>query len=219
MDNNMIEEYKKTKCSKLRDNLVLYTIPAITYIAKSLRGSSLVTQDLIQEGVIAVIRACDTFDINKQTSFKTYSTNCARFAMLSYLRTDNTIPRCSNASQTRELCFSTIPLRHSEIVALAASKGVSYKKVLNYALLSTPSLSSIDFIASDDDPSVQAEKLEEYEILRKKLDKLKPRHYDIINARAVNQETLIKIASDQGVSHQRIQQIITYVSEKLGVLL
>ena len=216
MDNNMIEHYQATGCKKTRDELIFSVLPLVYKIARSLRGSSLVVQDLVQEGVLGVMRACDTYNPDKGTSFCSYATNTARFHMIKYLRSDNTIPRATKHAVIKDLGLSPVPLCHSEITALSASKGVSYEKALKYALLAIPSHVNIDKFTSDDNPALQAEKLEEYEILLEKLDKINTRDYNIFNARFAQDQTMTKIGQDNNLSSERINQIITCITKKLG---
>lgn len=48
------------------------------------------TEDLIQEGMMALFKAVSTFDDSKNASFKTYATNCVRCNILDTIKRDST---------------------------------------------------------------------------------------------------------------------------------
>ena len=50
-------------------------------------------EDLIQEGNIALLRACEKFDSSKETKFITFASTCIRNAMMIYIKKETRISK------------------------------------------------------------------------------------------------------------------------------
>ena len=67
--------YKQTNDQKIKQTLVLRYIYIVKNIAMQMRGIYLgfsQIDDIINEGVLAIMTAIDKFDINKHVKFETY---------------------------------------------------------------------------------------------------------------------------------------------------
>ncbi|MGC9490014.1 MAG: sigma-70 family RNA polymerase sigma factor [Thermovirgaceae bacterium] len=69
-----------------RDRLILLHRPLVFWIAGKFRVSPQQYQDLVQEGMIALIKAVDRFDPDRQTRFATYGYYRIRGQMANYLQ-------------------------------------------------------------------------------------------------------------------------------------
>lgn len=65
-----------------RDELIERNIRLVPYAIKGLRYRSEDEDDVISIGIIALIRAVDTFDVNNSASFVTYACTCIKHAVM-----------------------------------------------------------------------------------------------------------------------------------------
>ncbi len=189
----------------------------IVRLAKAFKKDYDTLQDLIQEGMIGVLNACETYDPSGAGTFKTYARVKARFAMLNYLRIDSTIPRCSRTASKGDIAFYSVPTKHSEILKLSVDRGISYEKVLNFSLARAGEDFETDLLTSTSNPSVEAERMEEYELFCKNVSNLSPREFEVIKSRLVDGETLRTIAKQQGISFPTVHRLIEEISCKLQI--
>ena len=70
----LVIEYCKTKNPALREEILVSYRPLIDYIAKKLAFNRSDTDDLIQIGSIAILKALGRFDPSKKTDFGTFAT-------------------------------------------------------------------------------------------------------------------------------------------------
>lgn len=69
----LIYLYKKSKDINIRNKIILNNIGLIYAAAKKrIKNSCYSLEDLVQEGVIGMIKGIERFDISKETSFSTY---------------------------------------------------------------------------------------------------------------------------------------------------
>lgn len=73
----VIVEYQRTKCIKLRNNIVLDYFPYITtivnYLSKKYKNVIYDAEDMVSSGTIGLIDAIEKYDYNKHVKFKTYA--------------------------------------------------------------------------------------------------------------------------------------------------
>ena len=91
-----IEEYRETGNVNLRNDIILRYLELVRLIAVSLRNiysKYASTDDIINEGVIALIGAIDTFDPEKNVKFETYANLKIKGAIIDYVRKQDWVPR------------------------------------------------------------------------------------------------------------------------------
>lgn len=91
-----IEEYRATGNINLRNDIILRYLELVRLIAVSLRNiysKYASTDDIINEGVIALIGAIDTFDAEKNVKFETYANLKVKGAIIDYVRKQDWVPR------------------------------------------------------------------------------------------------------------------------------
>ena len=69
-----------------RDALITHNLRLVVYIAKKFELSGVSVEDLISIGTIGLIKACNTFSIEKNIKLATYASRCVENEILMYLR-------------------------------------------------------------------------------------------------------------------------------------
>jgi len=90
------ELFKKTKSPSLRERLVETYLPLVRCLARSVCSSlprSVDPEDLASAGVCGLLKAIDSYDLDRGTSFETYCRKRVRGSMLDELRSQDWIPR------------------------------------------------------------------------------------------------------------------------------
>lgn len=219
MDNNnyltLVTNWQTNHCLESRNMVVMGVVALVQSVVKKFKSRNS-QEDLFNEGIIGVMQACDTYDSTKG-SFLTYAKNCARFNIMDYVRHDSVIPRGSRSMHSHNLSYSPVPESHSEIVNLALKKGLSYSTVQKYAMSGGVDSDFQHEVEGRDTTLLEAELLEQCEQLTERLERLKPRHYAILNRHFVQEETYSTIAEEFGVSDKRIGQIIKYAVDRLRI--
>ena len=91
-----IEEYRTTGNINLRNDIILRYLELVRVIAVSLRNiysKYASIDDIINEGVIALMSAIDTFDTDKNVKFETYANLKVKGAIIDYVRKQDWVPR------------------------------------------------------------------------------------------------------------------------------
>ncbi len=89
-------EYKETGNIGVRNDIVIRYLELVRLIAVSLRNiysKYASVDDIINEGVIALIGAIETFDIDKNVKFETYANLKVKGAIIDYVRKQDWVPR------------------------------------------------------------------------------------------------------------------------------
>ena len=68
------------------DELIARFAPVVRYLARPYFLAGGDAEDLVQEGMIGLVKACRSFDAARETSFKTYASACIKSKLLSALR-------------------------------------------------------------------------------------------------------------------------------------
>ena len=79
--NGEVEELKEARSMLIEHNLRL-----VVYIAKKFDNTGVGVEDLISIGTIGLIKAINSFDINKKIKLATYASRCIENEILMYLR-------------------------------------------------------------------------------------------------------------------------------------
>lgn len=92
----LLVEYKKTKDQRIKQELVLRYVYIVKNIAMQMRGvylSFAQVDDIINEGVVAMMAAIDKFDIEKNVKFETYVSKRIRGLIIDIARRQDWVPR------------------------------------------------------------------------------------------------------------------------------
>ncbi|MCL2693530.1 MAG: FliA/WhiG family RNA polymerase sigma factor [Oscillospiraceae bacterium] len=92
----LFQKFKITRDVEMRNELVLIYMPIVKYVALSLRNIYAKYGDLddvVNEGVIALINAVETFDLERGVKFETYANLKIKGAIIDYVRKQDWVPR------------------------------------------------------------------------------------------------------------------------------
>lgn len=92
----LLEKYSVTKDVNTRNEIVLLHMDIVKYVAISLRNiyaKYADLDDIVNEGVIALMGAIDTFDATKGVKFETYANIKVRGAIIDFVRKQDWVPR------------------------------------------------------------------------------------------------------------------------------
>lgn len=92
----LLEEYSMSRSEALRNEIVLKNLGLVRACALSLRNTYIKygeVDDVINEGVIALMDAIETFDPTKGAKFETYASLRVRGAVIDYVRKQDWVPR------------------------------------------------------------------------------------------------------------------------------
>ena len=92
----LLEEYGMSRSEALRNEIVLKNLGLVRACALSLRNTYIKygdVDDVINEGVIALMEAIDSYDPAKGAKFETYASLKVRGAVIDYVRRQDWVPR------------------------------------------------------------------------------------------------------------------------------
>lgn len=92
----LFERYKETGDVTLRNEIVLRYMDIVRYVAVSTRGiysKYAETDDIVNEGVLALIKAVETYDVRRGVKFETYASLKVKGAIIDFVRSQDWIPR------------------------------------------------------------------------------------------------------------------------------
>ncbi|NLY71818.1 MAG: sigma-70 family RNA polymerase sigma factor, partial [Clostridiales bacterium] len=98
-DRDYIEEwkhYKETKSIEARNELVLKYMDLVKKIVLRFNGSYSnfgQLDDMVNQGILALIDAVERFDLDYKNKFETYATVKIRGAIIDYIRKQDWVPR------------------------------------------------------------------------------------------------------------------------------
>ncbi len=173
-----------------RNRLVVHNLRLVVYIAKKFESSGVAMDDIISIGTIGLIKAVNTFSLEKKIKLATYASRCIENEILMYLR---------KASNRRQDASIDEPLN-------VDSDG-------NELLLS-------DILGSDPDMvGQQLEQAVEHQALRQAIARLNPREQQIMEMRYGlldgHERTQKEVADEIGIS----QSYISRLEKKIILLL
>lgn len=76
----------QTDFEKARDMLIVHNLRLVVYIAKKFENTGIWLEDLVSIGTIGLIKAVNTFSVNKNIKLATYASRCIENEILMYLR-------------------------------------------------------------------------------------------------------------------------------------
>ncbi len=225
--------------------LVLAHLRFVVYVAYSYKGYGLPEADLIQEGNIGLMKAVKRFDPMRGMRFITFAVYWIKAEIHEYVLHNWRLVRIATTKAQRKLFFNLRSGRKSlarmsdeEAAAMAENLQVKVKDVRQMEdRFRAPDMSLDECRDSDDnervppvalleapgdDPASAAEKQEQTTLNRGKLyqaiDALDERSRSILQRRWLNdgaKATLQELASEYGVSMERIRQIEQQALKKL----
>ncbi len=92
----LLLEYKETHDHKIKQEIVLRYVPVVRKIAikmKDVYSGFAQTDDIVNEGVIALMKAIDKFDLDKNVKFDTYINKRIKGLIIDMARKQDWVPR------------------------------------------------------------------------------------------------------------------------------
>lgn len=93
---DLLLEYKETHDHKIKQEIVLRYVPVVRKIAikmKDVYSGFAQTEDIVNEGVIALMKAIDKFDLDKNVKFDTYINKRIKGLIIDMARKQDWVPR------------------------------------------------------------------------------------------------------------------------------
>ncbi|GHV46480.1 RNA polymerase sigma factor WhiG [Clostridia bacterium] len=221
----MFRKYKETASVNLRNEIVLQYMHVVKYAAISLRNTYAKygdLDDIINEGVIALINTVETFDLDRGVKFETYATLKVKGAIIDYVRKQDWIPRHvrkfgKELDEAYNHLYNTFG-RHPTNREIAAHMNISQEKLAKgMADVAGAITLSFEEMLYEDNFSTESAGTEEadrrlYEeelkqIIAKAIDTLKPKEKQVITLYYYEKLKFNEIAKVLEVTESRVCQI------------
>ena len=222
----LFEQYQNTKDIGLRNDIVLRYMDIVKYVAVSTRGvycKYAETDDIVNEGVLALIKAVETYDLQRGVKFETYAAIKIKGAIIDFVRKQDWIPRqVRHFGRTLDAAYNELYSkldRHPTNQELADHMGIPKEKLLRAMadLAGANTLSFEELLYEDNiesvviigdgaaDQSVYEKELRE--VLTAAIDELKPKEKQVISLYYYEKLKFGEIAKVLGVTESRVCQI------------
>lgn len=214
----------------IQERLAEHYLSLVRSIAVSLSrkiGQGVELDDLIADGSLGLLRAIETFDLDRGFKFQTYATTVVRGAILNGLRRMDWVPErvraknralqqaidrhqaVSGEQPSEEQLAEELQISTEEVYDLIANLGTTYLLSLEQPLGTDDGDASLGDLVDDDEdvPDVEFEYAEERDALRRAIERLDEREQLIITAHYFEGVTFDAISKMLGVSKQRVSQM------------
>jgi len=220
----LFQRYKESGDVSIRNEIVLLYMDMVKYTALHLRNiyaKGYDVDDLVNEGLIALIAAAETFDLERGVKFETYATLKIKGAIIDYIRKQDWVPRRVRKFG-RELDKAYGVLYHElgrqpENQELADYMGLTIEQ-FNKTLTDTVAANTLSFeellyednfnsYNGDDfaDKSLYAK--EQKKMITEAIAALKPKEQQVVSLYYYEKLKMHEIADVIGVTESRVCQI------------
>ena len=221
----LFEQYSQTKDIELRNEIVLRYMDVVKFVAVSTRGiycKYAETDDIVNEGVLALIKAVETYDLQRGIKFETYASIKVKGAIIDFVRKQDWVPRpVRHFARVLDTAYNELYSeldRHPTNQELADYMGISKEKLLRSMadLAGTVTLSFEELLYEDnfetafeggDTADQELYEKELREMLVKAIDELKPREKQVISLYYYEKLKFGEIAKVLDVTESRVCQI------------
>lgn len=235
----LLIEYKKTHDHEIKQELVLRYVDTVRMIANQMRdiySSFTHIDDIVNEGVIAIMKAIDKFDVDKNVKFETYISKRIRGLIIDLARKQDWVPRSvrkvnkdiANIMDESYAQTGEMPT-HEEI---AEKLGLSMQKyweltsknnIFGFISLDTlteeaGSISELKKVNSEgieNAPEKSLLKLELNKNLLFQVESLRDREQEVLSMYYKDSFSMREIAEHMGISEPRVSQIHSTAIKKL----
>lgn len=223
----LLEEYGMSRSEALRNEIVLKNLGLVRACALSLRNTYIKygdVDDVVNEGVIALMEAIDSFDPAKGAKFETYASLKVRGAVIDYVRRQDWVPRpvrkfARDLDKANSILYNQYN-RAPTNSELAEYLGMSEEKLLrgmadaaNTVTLSFEELlyedNFEDAPTADDGTDSRLLREERRRVIAEAISSLKERERQVITLYYYKSMKYSDIAKVIGVSESRVCQINT----------
>lgn len=235
----LLIEYKRTSDHEVKQELVLRYVDTVRMIANQMRdvySSFTQIDDIVNEGVIAIMKAIDKFDIDKNVKFETYISKRIRGLIIDLARKQDWVPRSVRktnrdiANVVDEIYSVTGEIPTPE--EIADKLGISMQKYweqtsknnifgfisLDTVLEETGSIAyekKVNATETDNSPEKSLLEMELNEKLLSKISSLRDREKQVLDMYYSRNMSMKEIAMALEVSEPRVSQIHSTAIKKL----
>lgn len=230
--------YRETRSIEVRQELTMRYLYIVKAIAIQMRGvyeGTMEIEDIINEGVIAIIKGIDRYDPAMDNKFETFISRRIRGMIIDLMRKNDWMPRdyrrqYKALENARQQLTETLG-RQPSYAEIAGQMGIEEKKCRKIEQISTmANVLSLDMVMSGDedrqsvqlpsnDVSSQPEHSflqgEQLELLARAVEGLKEKEKLVISLYYVEELNMGQIAQVLQVSEPRISQIHSAAIRKL----
>lgn len=219
-----IREYRETHDINLRNDIIMRYLELVRVIALSLRNIYIkyaTTDDIINEGILALISAIDTFDLDRGVKFETYANIKVKGAIVDFVRHQDWIPR-NVRTFGRELDIAYNELftklgRHPKNSELAEHLGLTREKLEKQMAESASAVTlsfeellyedNFDVMESGDHADTALYEQELRQMIAAAIDELSPKAKQVITLYYYEKLKFNEIARVLGITESRVCQI------------
>ncbi len=227
------QEYKRTKDPMIREELILMHASVVKYVAGRVAISMpphVDFEDLLSYGILGLMDAIEKFDPNQGTKFRTYASTRIRGAIIDEIRHLDWVPRTlRQKAKALEDVYASLeyklerPANDKEVAsAMSISMDELFKLIQEVSTTTLVSLEDVWYLKDDSDevtimdmvescpekgPDVLAEKEDIRNILVDAINKLPEREREIIALYYYDKLTLKEIGKVLSVTESRISQL------------
>ncbi len=224
----LFREWRKSGDPSLRDRLILMNRGLVIYLARRFAERGEMSEDLMQQGLIGLINALDSFDPDRGARFVTFATPTILGEMRRYLRDRSwsvRVPRHLHELNTvinQRIEALTQQFDRSPTYAeIARSLGLDLEQVIEaLELFNTAEPVSLDEIDSDSQNEdgtpiseqmgaldADLESLNDHSALRSALDQLEPRERRVLELVYFQGYSQLAVARQMKVSQMNISRL------------
>jgi len=231
----LFKEYKESRSPEIRDELVSMYVNLVEYLARRFKNRGEPIEDLVQVGIIGLIKAIDRFDVSRAVEFTTYATPTIVGEIKRYFRDKGWAVKVPRRLQelsllvTQSINTLTQNLRRSPTIAeIAEHVGVSTEQIIEametseaYSFVSLDrdlssdsddSFSLLEYIGEDDKELIG---IEDRTTLAEALSKLSKQEQRILYLRFFRGLTQTEIAQQLGISQMHVSRLLRRTLEVL----
>ena len=223
----LFEQYRQTKDIGLRNDIVLRYMDLVKNVAISTRGAYdkyAEVDDIVNEGVIALIKAVETYDLQKGVKFETYAAILIKGQIIDFVRSQDWVPRPvrhfgKNLDAAYNELYSALG-RSPTNQELADHLGIPKEKLLKgMANLAESTTLSFEELLYEDNFDTNCQnnvgdtadqplyEKELRQVLAVAIDELKPKEKQVISLYYYERLKFSDIAKVLGITESRVCQI------------
>jgi RNA polymerase sigma factor for flagellar operon FliA len=225
-------KYRENRSTALRNEIVLEYMDMVTQTAVVMRNmyaKGYEVDDLVNEGVLALIAATESFDLDRGVKFETYAGLKIRGAIIDYIRRQDWIPRRVRKfgrkldeaygflygelgrTPTNEELAEYLELSEKQFNQMladsAAINTMSFEELLYEDNISVYNTSGISVNSSDGGVAARLYAEERKRVIAEAIAELKPREQQVVSLYYYEKLKLSEIAEVLEVTESRVSQI------------
>ncbi len=234
----LLEEYMYSKSEAVRNEIVLKNLGLVRSCALSLRNMYIKygdVDDVVNEGVIALMDAIETFDPDKGAKFETYASLKIRGAIIDYIRKQDFIPRSvrkfsrdlDNATSSLYNQYNRIPTTAELSEYMDIPEDKLRKSMAEASCMVTLSFEELLYEDNFEDQPATSGEATDAKLLRDEcrkviadaIESLKEKERQVITLYYFKNMKYSDIAKALGISESRVCQINTKATLSLKAIL